>query len=138
MRLDTERLIMQEVNIEKSVLLPIVISNREKHNQIYNAAVSGYWIKAEEVLNSKITQIQKQEKIDNYLNLSFPENHEEDYNRVIQMVELSSDAILNLSQTEFSQYVRNNWNWRQSFLGTNSNYITGSAFIGCSGMLAKF
>lgn len=123
---------MNNVNIEKGVLLPIIEENKQKHNQIYVAAVSGYWAKAEEVLNQKLTQIKNQEKIDSYLGLSFPENHEDDYNRVIKMVALSSDNVLNLTQIEFNQYVMNNWSWRNSFLSTNSIYCSGvSLTTGC-------
>lgn len=123
---------MNNVNINKAVLLPIVQENKQKHNQIYDAAVSGYWFKAEEVLNQKLTLVKKQEKIDSYLNLSFPENHEDDYNQVIKMLELSSDNVLNLTRQEFNQYVMNNWAWRNSFLGTNSMYCSGVSIItGC-------
>lgn len=122
---------MNNVNIEKSALLPILLENKEKYNQIYHSAVSGYWSKAEEVLNNKLNSIKNQEKIEPYLGLAFPENHEDDYNRAIKMVELSADNVLNLSQSEFNQYVLNDWTWRNTFLSVSSVYCSGVAVTGC-------
>ena len=126
---------MQNITINKDELLPIVIENKQKHDNIYNAAVSGYWEKAEEILNTKLDKVKKHEQIDNSLGLTYPSDYSNDYNRVIRMLELSAENKIILSSNEFDCYVRNQWVWRNSFLGTNTNYITG--FIHCSG-LANF
>jgi hypothetical protein len=65
------------------------------------------------------------------LGLNYPENHLDDYKRVIKMLELSVADRIQLSQSEFDSYVLNNWNWRNSFLTTNSLYI--NAISGCVG-----
>lgn len=61
--------------------------------------------------------------------LKFPENHLEDYNRVIDMLKLSVADKVELSSSDFDAYVRNNWSWRSSFLNTNSSYA-GVAYSG--------
>ena len=50
---------LQEVVIEKDKLLEIIKDNREKHNAIYEAAVAGYWIKAEETVDKKLENFTK-------------------------------------------------------------------------------
>ena len=118
---------MNTIIIEKDKLLPIVIENKKKHDDIYDAAVSGYWQKAEEILTFKLEQVKKQEKIDNSLGLTYPVNYSNDYTRVIRMLELTSENNITLTSNEFDAYVQNQWNWKNSFLGTNSLYITGCA-----------
>lgn len=118
---------MNTIEIHRDKLLPIVKENQRKHDEIYSAAVSGYWVKAEEVLTKKLAQVQAKEKIDNYLGLAYPENHTDDYSRVISMIELSHQDVLDLSQQEFDCYVRNQWGWRNSFLTVNSFYASGCA-----------
>ncbi len=117
---------MTSIVIEKKVLLPIILENKNKHDQIYNEAVSGYWVKAEEILNQKLEKVKAHEKIDNSLGLTFPVNFEHEYDRVIRMLELTSENKIDLTANQFDQYVRNEWSWKGGFVGTNSLYISGA------------
>jgi hypothetical protein len=121
---------MQNVRINKATLLPILVENKHKHDNIYSAAVSGYWDKAEKELNKKLVQVKKHEKIENYLGLDYPANFSDDYDRAIEMVKLSSDNELILTSQEFDCYVRNRWSWRSTFINSSTNYLTGMAFSG--------
>lgn len=180
------------VVVRKDELLKTLEANREKHNSIFDAAVSGYWIESQQTLEKKkkefdeavaklskefakqqnrvntefaeqanriqinITE-QEREKMGGFVlaqsfafNLAFnaqwplkyPENHLEDYDRVIDLLKFSIADKVELSSADFDAYVRNNWSWRNSFLGTNSAYVGsyfngGMALIsGCSGALA--
>ena len=119
---------MNTIIIEKEKLLPIVKENKLKHDNIYNSAVEGYWQKCEEKLTKQLEKIKKHEKIDDYLGLAFPENHTNDYETVIQMLELGAENRIELTNIEFNAYVRNQWSWRNSFLGLNTSYITGCGY----------
>ena len=133
---------MQTIEIHRDKLLPIIKANQEKHDVIYTAAVSGYWEKAEQVLNEKLAKVKSHQKIDNYLNLAYPENHSDDYARAISMIELSHQDVLDLSVQEFDSYVRNQWSWRNSFLNTNTFYASGysgpAGAVGVTGALGAF
>ena len=124
---------MNTITINKNVLLPILIENKRKHDDIYNAAVSGYWQTAETVLTDKLEKVKNKEQIDSYLGLNYPVTYENDYNRAIQMLQLTSDDKVDLDFVQFDSYVRNQWTWKSSFLNSNSTYITGSLGILCSG-----
>jgi hypothetical protein len=115
---------MQNVYLNRDELLPIVKENKQKHDNIFSTAVSGYWVKAEEILNGKLNKVKAKQQVDNYLGLSYPEDHSDEYDRVIRMLELSSDDKIQLTSSEFDCYVRNQWNWRKAFLTVNSTYIS--------------
>ena len=123
---------MQSIIIPKEKLLPIIESNKQKHDEIYNAAVSGYWVKAEEILQEKLVKVKAQEKIDNYLGLTYPVSYGDEYSRVISMIKLTSQESFELNQQEFDSYVRNQWNWRNSFLATNLIYCSGAVITGAA------
>jgi len=113
---------MQTIQIHKQKLLPIIQANKIKHDNFYNAALSGYWTKAQEVLTERLTNVKNHQEIDNYLGLSTPENHADDYVRAISMIQLSENDVLQLTEQEFDAYVRNQWGWRKSFNTINSSY----------------
>jgi hypothetical protein len=152
---------LQKIKVSNEKLLTIVRENKKKHDEIYEAAVDGYWLEADEFLKKyqKETlvamkkQYRKQVKdlkkqiakelglVDKkkkegfvYMRKPFPENHTDDYEGVIRKLELSVDPEIELQGDEFECYVRNKWQWRQSFLATNTNYAnyacTGSYSMG--------
>lgn len=157
------------VVVEKAKLLQTLEVNRDKHNSIYNTAVSGYWIEAQKVLDKKKIEFsgalvridaqfgqqdaaiqaniveQNVSRISGYYTaylgfdtswpLKYPENHLEDYNRAIDLLNFSVADKVELSVQDFDAYVRNNWSWRKSFLGTNVSYVTGCYGVlnACSG-----
>ena len=102
------------------------------HDNFYNSALSGYWVKAEQVLTEKLQEAKNHKKLDNYLNLTFPESHSDDYVRAISMIELSENDVLQLTEQEFDSYVRNQWGWKNSFSSTNLQYTTGMMLSGAS------
>lgn len=169
------------VVVEKTKLLATLEANRDKHNSLYSAAVSGYWIEAQQVIDKKKVEFSEaatklnaefarqteqvalsferqngeiqsyvtdhnkdkigqsfslQQSVNLSLNfnaswpLKFPENHLEDYDRVIDLLNYSVADKVELSSSDFDAYVRNNWTWRKSFLGTNASYI-GNVVSGC-------
>lgn len=175
------------VVVEKAKLLTTLRANREKHNAIYDAAVSGYWIEAQKVLDQKkeqfgeaVAKVTKEfavqtERIEvdfsrqytdaqSYVTdhnkdkvggsfpvnhslsfsfnfnqtwpLKFPENHLEDYDRVIDLLDFSVADKVELSSSDFDAYVRNNWSWRKKFLGTNAGYVT-NYLSGCLGTIVS-
>lgn len=161
---DTSITTFAQVIVNKNDLLKKLENNRDNHNAIYDAAVSGYWIQATQVVKKKqedfnyaIKRVKDQFKseseeiagfvtdqnkyrigrsfavglvFDSLWPLRFPENHLEDYDRVIDMLKFSVADKVELSSTDFDAYVRNNWAWRSSYLSSNSNYVS-LAF--CSG-----
>jgi len=128
---------MKEVNVDVKQVLEIVKENKDKHNVIYQAALEGYWKKAEKLLRQKLREVSKHKKIEVFLELPFPENHEKDYDRVIRMLELSTDKVVTLDQLSFSQIVLNDWQWKESFKFVNSGYIGFTGPAGSEGATGR-
>lgn len=59
----------------------------------------------------------------------FPEvpDHSSDYQRAIKMVELSEDDVIELSASEFDQYVMDNWSFKHDLFSTSQFY--GKALV---------
>lgn len=55
-------------------------------------------------------------------NLEAVENHTEDYDLILDMLEDTDDNFVELTQQEYKQYVKDQWNWRAGFKAANSVY----------------
>jgi hypothetical protein len=51
-----------------------------------------------------------------------PQDHTIDYDRVIKMLEMSVDSLIELDEGAFDQYVMDNWSWKGDALATNEMY----------------
>lgn len=116
---------MQTVNIDRVKLLEIVKENRTKHIAEFKDAMKGY----RAAYIGRLNDVLEVADTDNGLlerdilrNLPEPENHEKEYDRVIRMLELSADPLIELSDHEFNQYVLDEWVWAARAKLSNSYY----------------
>lgn len=62
-----------------------------------------------------------------YMKNKYPENHTDDYQGTIKRLELCVEDQVELDSIEFDKYVRNKWEWRDSFLSSNTGYVSSYA-----------
>lgn len=115
---------MREVRIDKERLRERVQVNRDNHRLIFERSVDGY---REAVQRWFGQQMDRLRDGDDDFEVTFtgvrPEDHTEDYERVLEMLEMSEDDTILLSQEEFARYVRDDWGWKRLFTATTSSYI---------------
>jgi roadblock/LC7 domain-containing protein len=115
----------RSVNVKRTELLEKLKANRDKHNEDYLLAFAGYRIEVVKVLEAALAKAQKNEFDEGLLITEDPpENHTGDYDQVIAMMEMSVDEHINLDAQSFSQYVLDNWMWKQNFAVSSAKYIT--------------
>lgn len=112
---------MKTVKIKRVDLLEKVKANKVRHVTEFKEAREEY---VKEVIKELGRMLKKAKKGDiiRSINLVEPVSYEENYNRVISMLEWSTDVIVELDTTEFEQYVRDNWQWKQHFAATAALY----------------
>lgn len=113
---------MRTVTVNRDELLDRVRENRDKHRSVFEAAMDGYRKAAIEELDRAISDARSGRKIMRHLSLIEPVDKTKDYDRVIDMLEMSTDEEITLEQNEFACYVRDEWAWRDQFLAANSSY----------------
>ena len=132
---------MQTVRINKDKLLEIVITNRDKHATEYREAIEGYWISLQEAFEDKveavenhISKIESKDRtnkqmadgpsayLDNRNDLPKPEDHLDDYDSIIAMLQWSEDDTVELEATDFNNYVQDDWGWKEQFTRMSDTY----------------
>ena len=116
-----------KVNVED--LLKHVRENQTKHDKILKAAIKGYWKQCRVRLYDALRSVK--DKQPNWQNTLFdvrtaPEDHSDDYNSAICMLEMCAEPIIEISRQDFEAYVMNKWHWRSTFIATSVAYgVTG-------------
>jgi len=64
------------------------------------------------------------------ITVSQPVSHEKEYDTVIKNLELSTAEFVVLGQSDFNQYVLDEWVWKSTFTANNSAVYSGSTMTG--------
>lgn len=113
---------MNDIKVKKSELLDVLKKNRKQHRQIFLEATEGYRKAAIAELDSMLADAKDGRKIRRSLSLTEPQDQTRDYDRAIRMMEMSQDDIIELDESDFAQYVLDDWSWKRQFLFSNSAY----------------
>lgn len=117
---------MQRVEVDRTKLLDILRTNRDEHRNLFEKALSIYQERLLKHLERRIEEVKKGQKIDHYIRMPVPEDHTSDYDRVIKMVEMSLSDEIELTAADFSQYVMDDWSWKESFASNTTSYLTSA------------
>jgi hypothetical protein len=113
---------MQDVTVRKADLIEKITANREAHRAIFLEAVDGYRGLAEEMLQKHLAEVRSGQMKVVRVVLDAPVDHTRDYDRVLAMLGMSVDDQITLAQSDFAQYVLDDWSWKRQFLTSNSTY----------------
>jgi hypothetical protein len=113
---------MDTLKIDKSRLLDILKKNRDNHRDLFLKAQDVYRELVIKELDLMLNDAKNGSAIRRHVNFSPPEDHTSDYNRMVGMLEMSMDTNIDLSLTEYSYYVEDNWAWAKLANAKAANY----------------
>ena len=110
---------MREVTVRKDEFITRVSANRDNHRAVFERALDGYRRRIIAELERRVDDVRRGVSIDQRIGLPEPEDHTDDYDRVLTMAQMSVDDTITLSSSDFAMYVMDQWDWRQSFATTH-------------------
>lgn len=113
---------MRTVTVHREEFLNRLRINRDNHRAVFEDALEGYRNRLTAELERRVRDLKRGRKVDQYIGLPEPEDHTDDYDRIIAMAEMSISDRVELSQDEFAMYVMDQWRWRQSFSDSTELY----------------
>lgn len=114
---------MHQVKVKKRDLQSRIQNNRDNHREVYERAIEGYRRTVIDWFNENVDKAKAGKAFETFFSLPKPEDHTRDYDRVLDMLMMSTDEEIMLSSSEFAQYVRDDWGWKQEFSTTSANYV---------------
>ena len=129
---DTEEVGLRGLNtvrVNKVELLERIKKNRDEHRKIFEEALTGWKKKVTEELERRYQEALQGKRFDVAIHLPRPEDHTDQYDTVIELLTMSLDEELELTQAEFANYALDKWQWQANFLAMSSSYgsVTASA-----------
>lgn len=115
---------MKPQTYKKTDLLTILRENKTKHREVYEAALAGYKAAAHEWFTTQLERFQEGEQFATVFSSPRPEDHTDDYDNVIRMLELCVDDDILLDENDFIQYIQDDWGWKKQWTTTNSAYLS--------------
>jgi hypothetical protein len=113
---------LQEVRLDKKVLIAKLTENRDNHRAVFIEALEGYHKAVVKALETQLADAKAGRKYQPNVALPVPQDHTADYNQALDLLQMSLDDELVLTAREFSQYVRDDWGWKPDFITTASSY----------------
>ena len=113
---------MRSVTVQKDELREIIEHNREEHEAIFQEAVEGYRAQAVKLLEEHIERIRTGQLVNVHVSMPRPVNHIKDYDRVLKMLKMSIEDVVEIDEDSFGAYVMDDWHWKDAFLASNSAY----------------
>ncbi len=115
---------MNTVKVRKERLLDKLKENREKHRDDFIKAQIGYRAEVIEQLDRALQDARDNKKITTTFRLPSPSDHTSEYDTAIEMLDWTIGDEIELSQMAFRQYIFDDWDWSQSWLLSNSSYMS--------------
>lgn len=114
---------MDTITVRKDDLIKTLKENRDAHREQFLRAQSAYRMAMIEELDRALDEAKRGKTIKRAFALPVPEDHTDDYDTAIAMLEWHTKDAVELSQREFMTYVENKWGWLTSFAANTQSYL---------------
>jgi len=109
------------IQVNRLELITILDRNRIKHEQVYQAAVALYKTQLVEHAKKNLERAEKGLHPEFFPNEA-PKNYKKQYERAINMLQMSDEATIRLSAIDFARFVEDDWDWKASWTNVNTSY----------------
>lgn len=115
---------MDTIKVRTNELLEKMTVNRKAHRELFLKAQEGYRKDVIAELDKMLADVRSGKEIRRVITLPVPEDHTDDYDCVITMLQMCTEPIIEICQSDFQMYVMDNWSWKRQSLATNSFYAS--------------
>lgn len=114
---------MNTITVKKPDLIEKIRINRDQHREQFLAAQEKYREKWISILDARLADARRGKRIDQFIRLPEPEDHTQDYDTALAMLEWEVGDEIELERHDFERYVENRWEWAHSFATNTQSYL---------------
>lgn len=112
----------KSLTFPKKEVLRRIKENRDKHAEDYEEAMKGFKEALQELLTEKLDMLANGDIPSLDIDLREPFHHLKEYDRMVDMLELTEETEITLTHYDFSKYVRDEWDWKEDFVNISNMY----------------
>lgn len=116
---------MKEIKVNKAKLIETLKHNRAEHRGLFLEAQTKYRAVAIYSLDLQLKKARDGSsfELSSLTSLQAPEDHTNEYDRSLQMLEMSVDDEIVITTQEFANYVQDIWSWSRNWGASNLRYV---------------
>lgn len=116
--------LIDKVKIPKNELMDRMVENRANHIRDVKELRRARRLEIQEKLEEVLAKMASKKKWQPKQSYQFPlqQSYEEEYDRAIQMVEMTTDEVIELTEQQFDQLVLDNWGWKHEMVSNTMRY----------------
>ena len=115
------------VTVPRLEVIEKLKANLSQHKADYLEAVDAYFEEVEKKLKAELKKFKSKPRESVRVSLSFPVTYADSYETAIEMLEMSVDENIVLNRDMFVKFVKDEWEWKNSFAAGTLSYIAGKA-----------
>jgi hypothetical protein len=114
---------MQEITVSKHDLVAKLQANRDEHRSMFIKAQERYRDAMIVELDRALHEARQGHPIKRAFALPVPEDHTEEFDTAIEMLQWEQADEVLLSDRDFRRFVQNRWEWAASFAANTQSYL---------------
>jgi hypothetical protein len=114
---------VKDIKVKRAALLKKIRLNREKHREVFLKAQKKYRREVIRLLDEKLSLARAGKHFDQSITLPVPQDHSDDYDRAIAMLEMETRDEIEVSEADFAVYVLDQWSWRKAWATSTASYV---------------
>lgn len=118
-----------KITVEKDKLLETLKTNRKKHAEDYKNAYNRYYNTCINELEGRVAELRETIKHSNPssflkfdLTNRYPQDYTNVYDQVIEMLEFCNADSIEITNSQYESWVKDDWDWKESFMLSTSAY----------------
>ena len=111
-----------KTTVDKEWLIVTLEKNRARHRETFLKVQEKFRTAAIEEFEKRLKLAREGKPIDLYVRLVEPKDQTKDYNRIISMLENSTEKNITLDEDDYSCYVMDSWNWKDQWTTVSNSY----------------
>jgi hypothetical protein len=117
---------MNTITVDKTQLRERVQRNRDAHKTIFIQATEAFHERYIAEVTKFLEDAKNGLRYELTIHLPRPEDHTADYDRVLEMIDMSVGDTMDLEELDVAYYIQDDWAWKRAWVGSTLNYTNGA------------
>ena len=113
---------LKDVKVKTTELLAKLRANFARHKEELAADQKAYRSKLRRVLLDELNKLEAGSAEAVHIPVTPPDDHTDDYERAIGMLEMSVDEVVVLTANQFAAFVQDKWHWKTTTILKRMSY----------------